>query len=168
MEALGRLYDVSAGVVGVDVQAGAATGNRVSLRGAAGCSIVVLAGFTGDVDPLNVTLRQHTAASGGTSQNLAVIDHYYLKSEASLDGDETWTRVAQSASATLAAFGTPEEQKLLVIEVDGTELADGFGYVSLDVPDQGAGLGTKVLSVLYLLHGLVSQREPDDLRAPLS
>jgi hypothetical protein len=161
VEGLGRLFDLAAGVLNVDVQAGAATGNRVSLRNAQGVAIIVFAGFSGDVDALNVTLQEHDAASGGNSQNLAVIDHYYLKSEATLDGDEVWTRVDQTAAATLAAFGTPEEQKLLAIEVDATQLSDGFAYVSLNIPDQGAGLGTKVASVLYLLHDLVYQRAPE-------
>lgn len=166
MEALGRLYDLSTGIINVDVQAGPATGSRVHLDKAQGVTIVVLAGFTGDVDPLNLTLRMHTQAAGGTSSDAPFIDHYYIKTEATLDGDETWTRVNQTKAATLAAFGTPEEQKLVAIEVDGSQLSDQFDYISVDVPDQGAGLGTKVLSVLYILHDLVVQREPVDLASP--
>jgi hypothetical protein len=167
MRGLGRLFDVSAGVVGVDTQAGPATANRVSLRDAEGVTILVLAAFSGAVDALNVTLRQHTAASGGTSADLAIIDRYWIKTEATLDGDEAWTEVSQTAAATLAAFGTAAEQKLLAIEVDDNQLADGFSYVSLDVPDQGAAVGTKVTSVLYVLHGLGVHRKPHLLRAPL-
>lgn len=166
MEALGRLYDIAAGVVTVDTQAGAATGNRVHLNNAGGVSIVILAGFTGAVDPLNVTLREHTLAAAGTSQNLPIIDHYYLKSEATLDADETWTRVPQTAAATLAVFGTAAEQKLLVIEIDAAQLSDGFGWISLDVPDQGAAVGTKVTSVLYLLRDLAVQRSAANMANP--
>jgi hypothetical protein len=138
----------------------------VALRDAQGLTILLLANFTGDVDPLNVTLRQHTAGVGGTSANLVAIDRYWIKTEATLDGDEQWAEVTQAASHQLAAFGTPEEQKLVAIELDGTELADGFTHVSLDVPDQGAGVGTKVTSVLYVLHGLGISRKPQLLRAP--
>ncbi len=166
MEGLGRVLDVAAGVINVDVQAAAATGGRVRLARSSGLTIMVLAGFTGAVDPLNITLRQHNAAVAGTSQDLAIIDHYYLKTAAALTSAATWTRVTQTKAATLAAFGTAAEQKLLAVEVDGAQLADGFGWVSLDIPDQGAQLGTKVTSVLYLLRDLTVQRAPANLANP--
>lgn len=168
-EALGRLVDISCGVAPVDLQT-AQTGKRVSLRNAGGVTIVVAkaAGTAGD-DP-TFTLKQHTAASGGTTANLAIIDHYYLKAEATLDGDETWTKKTQAAAATIADPGgagtSAEEQQLIVIEVDSKSLSDGYDYVSLDVADTGtnAQLGT----VLYLLRDLAVQRTPANLVAPLS
>ncbi|PBC71573.1 hypothetical protein BX265_6183 [Streptomyces sp. TLI_235] len=168
-EALGRNFDVSIGVAPVDLQA-AQTGKRVSLRNAAGCTILIIkaAGTAGD-DP-TVTLKQHTASSGGTSANLAIIDHYYLKSATTLAGSETWTRVAQTAAATIAdpgAAGTSaESQQLIAIEVDARSLSDGYKYISLDVADTGtnAQLGT----VVYLLRDLTAQRTPANLVAPLS
>lgn len=166
MEALGRHFDIAAGVITVDVQAGPATGSRVHLKNASGVSIVTLASFTGAVDPLNVTLREHNAAAAGVSQNLAIIDHYYLKTAAALDATRTWTRVPQAKAATLAVFGTAAEQKLMVIEVDAAQLSDGFEWVSLDIPDQGAAVGTKVASVLYLLRDLTVQRAPANLVNP--
>ncbi|KKL23022.1 hypothetical protein LCGC14_2429620, partial [marine sediment metagenome] len=35
-----------------------------------------------------MTLQEHTALTGGTSTNLVVIDTYFQKEEATLDGDE--------------------------------------------------------------------------------
>lgn len=166
MESLGRLIDVVPGVLNVDVQAGAATGNRVRLKNYDQCTILVFAGFTGAVDPLNVTLREHNASSAGTSQNLAIIDHYYLKTAAALTGAQTWARVNQAKAATLAAFGTAGEQKLLAIEVNADQLSDGFQWISLDIPDQGAAVGTKVTSVLYVMGDLIIQRAPANLVNP--
>lgn len=168
-EALGRLFDISAGVVPVDLQS-AQTGKRVSLRNAGGCTIVVFkaAGTAGD-DP-TVTLKQHTADTGGSSANLAIIDHYYLKTETTLDGDETWTKVTQSAAATIADPGgagtSAESQQIIVIEVNGTSLSDGYDYISLDVADTGSN--AQLGCVLYLLRDLNVQRTPANLVAPLS
>lgn len=168
-EALGRLFDISAAVVPVDLQA-AQTGKRVALRNAGGCTIVVFkaAGTAGD-DP-TFTLKQHTASSGGSTANLAIIDHYYLKAEATLDGDETWTRVAQAAAATIVDPGgagtSAEEQQIIAIEVDGRSLTDGYDYISLDVADTGTN--AQLGCVLYLLRDLAVQRTPANLVAPLS
>ena len=170
-EALGRLLDVALGVAPVDLSAAATTGKRVSLRNAAGVTIIVAkgAGAASGENP-TFTLRQHTAASGGTSQALASIDHYYLKSAATLAGTEQWVRVAQAAASTIADPGAATtsgaSQQLLAIEVDARSLADGFRYVSLDVSDVGSTAQLAV--VLYVLRDLVVQRAPDKLVAALS
>ncbi len=169
-EGLGRLFDISTGFVPVDMQTAANTGKRVSLKNAGGCTIVLFkaAGTAGD-DPV-LTLKQHTAATGGTSANLATIDHYYVKSESTLDGDETWTKVTQAAAATITDPGgagtSAEEQQIVVIEVNGTSLADGYDYISLDVADVGGN--AQLGCVLYLLRDLMVQRAPANLAAPLS
>lgn len=170
MEALGRLFDISTGISPVDLSAAANTGKRVSLRNASGVAIVVFkAAGTAGQDPV-LTLKEHNASSGGTSQNLAVIDSYYVKSETTLDGDETWTRKTQAAAATLSDPGgagtSAEEEQIVVIEVDATQLSDGFGYVSLDIADVGAN--AQVGGVLYILRDLTTQRTPANLAAPLS
>lgn len=168
-EALGRLIDISTGVVPVDLQT-AQTGKRVSLKNAGGVTIVAFkaAGTAGD-DP-TFTLKQHTAASAGTTANLAIIDHYYLKNEATLDGDETWTKVTQAAAATIVDPGgattSAEEQQIIVIEVDSRSLSDGYTYVSLDVADTGSN--AQLGCVLYLLRDLAVARTPANLVAPLS
>jgi uncharacterized protein YybS (DUF2232 family) len=167
VDGLGRAFDLAVGGLNVDVQAGALTGNRVALRDASALTVVLLAGFTGTVDALNVTLRQHSAASGGSSADLVAIDRYYLKSAVALAGTEPWVEVTQTLSASLTAFGTAAHQKLVAFEVAAEQLSDGFGFVSLNVPDQGAAVGTKVASVLYVLHGLVQERAPHRLRASL-
>lgn len=167
-EGLGRLFDISSGIVPVDSQTAAMTGHRVSLRHAGGCTIVVFkaAGTAGD-DPV-LDLQQHTASSGGTSADLDIIDHYYIKQEATLDGDETWTRVTQTAASEVTLNATSAEtQMIVVIEVDGRSLSDGYDYISLDVADTGAG-GAQLISCLYLLRDLTVQRAPANLVAPLS
>jgi len=166
MEALGRLFDISIGAVPTDAVAGAITGKRVRLTNAGGVTIVVVC--TGaSTDVLDVDLQEHNASTGGTSQDLDIITHYYLKDEATLDGDEQWTKVTQSAGSEITNAGTASQEQILVIEVDSTQLSDGFEYLSLNVPDLGTN-GTKHCAVLYLLRDLTVQRAPANLAAPLS
>ncbi|RLV66348.1 hypothetical protein STAN_1869 [Streptomyces sp. CBMAI 2042] len=169
MEALGRLIDICVGAAPVDLSTAAVTGKRVRLRDCGGLTIVVVKGAGTAADDPTVTLRQHTAGSGGTSSTLPVIDHYYLKSATALAGTEAWTRVSQAAAATIADPGgagtSAEHQQILVIEVEAAQLSDGYTHVSLDVADVGsnAQLGT----VLYLRRDLVVQRAPASLVASL-
>ncbi|MCI0687232.1 MAG: hypothetical protein L0Y54_08355 [Sporichthyaceae bacterium] len=164
MQALGRLFDIVAGAVPTDAVAGAITGNRVHLNNCGGVTIVVIAA-AGSTDILDVDLRQHTAATGGSSADLDVITEYWLKDEATLDGDETWTRVTQTAASEITDAGSASAQQIVVIEVEASSLADGFEWVSLDVPDLGTN-GTKFVAVLYLLRDLAVQRAAVNLANP--
>jgi hypothetical protein len=168
MEALGRMFDLSAGIVPVDSQTAAMTGLRVSMRNCSGITVVVYkAAGTANDDPV-LTFKQHTASSSGTSANLAVIDHYYLKQEATLDGDETWTKVTQSASQTVTLNSTSAETQILAaFEVSANSLADGYAYLSVDIADTGSA-GAQLISMFYILHDLTVQRAPANLVAPLS
>ncbi|GHH57740.1 hypothetical protein [Lentzea cavernae] len=169
-EGLGRLFDLSIGFAPVDMQTAANTGKRINLRMYGGIEVVLFkgAGTAGD-DPV-LTLKQHTASSSGTTANLAAIDHYYVKSEQTLDGDEQWSRIAQTAAATItdpgAAGTSAEEQQIVVIPVNATALADGYDYISLDVADVGGN--AQLGCVLYVARDLAAQRAPSNLVAPLS
>lgn len=172
MEGLGRLFDLSIGFQPVDMQTGANTGKRISMRAGASLAIVVVkaVGTSGD-NPV-LTLQQHTAYTGGTSANLAAIDHYYLKTATTpgLVGSETWSRIAQTAAATISDPGgattSGASAQIIVIPVHGAALSDGYTHVSLNIADTGtnAQLGT----VLYLMHDLYQQRKPANLPAALT
>lgn len=166
MEGLGRLFDVSTAFVPTDAVAGAITGKRVSLKNAGGCTIVVQTSG-GSTDITDVDLQQHTASSGGTTADLDIIDHYYYKTETTLDGDETWTKGTQTAASEITNVGAASEELLLVIEVEATQLSDGYSYISLDIPDLGTN-GTRFCSGVYLLRELRAPRKPANLIAPLS
>ncbi|KOV86067.1 MULTISPECIES: hypothetical protein [unclassified Streptomyces] len=169
MEALGRLVDVCIGAAPVDLSSAAVTGKRVSLKNCGGLTIVVFkgAGTAGD-DP-TFTLKQHTANTGGTTSNLAIIDHYYLKSATTLAGTESWTRVSQSAAATIADPGgagtSAESQQIIAIEVDAAQLSDGYTHVSLDCAD--VGTNAQLGAILYLRRDLTVERAPASLAASL-
>lgn len=166
MEALGRILDIGLAWSPADSNAAAITGKRISMTGATGCLILVnKAAGTANDDP-TYTLSQHTAYTGGTTSNLATIDHYYLKTETALDNDESWSKLTQAAAATIADPGgagtSAESQQLLVIEVGADQLSDGYTHISLSLADTGAA-GVQWVSAVYILHGLRSQRAPANL-----
>lgn len=169
-EGLGRTFDVCLGQVPVDLSTAGSTGKRVSLKNCKGVDVVVFkaAGTAGD-DP-TLTLKQHTASSGGTSANLAIIDHYYLKDAATLAGSDTWTKVTQSAAATIVDPGgagtSAEHQQIIVFSVEAEKLTDGYTHISVDIADVGAN--AQLGAVLYLRRDLEVQRTPANLASSLT
>lgn len=168
MEALGRVIDIAPGVAPEDMGSGGATGKRVSLRDAGGVTFIVAAGVaSAGTDPFVATLREHDAATAGNSADLAVIDHYFVKSHATAIEDETWERVEQSAAAavTLAGATYAAQELILVIEVEASSLSDGFDYVSINLSGP-TSTNTKPSVVAYGLRDLAVQRAPQNLPAP--
>lgn len=166
IKALGRLFDLVSGINPIDLGAGANTGNRVNLKHAGGVTIVLFkeVGAAGE-DPV-ITLQEHNAATGGTSQNLAVIDTIYQKTKATaLLGDETWTKVTQAKAATATLTGLGDDFGIFVIEVEASQLSDGFNWVSVNIADVGA-TGGQLGAVLYILRDLEIQRKPENLVNP--
>jgi len=166
MHALGRLFDIGVGCVPTDAVAAAVTGERVHLKNAGGVTIVVIT--TGaSTDVLDVDLQQHTVGTAGTPADLDIITSYFYKSATTLDNSQTWTRGTQSVASEITNVGAASEQLLLVIEVEATQLSDGYEWVSLNLPDQGSN-ATKFCAVLYLLRDLEVARRPAALVSAVS
>jgi hypothetical protein len=168
MEGLGRLFDISLGWAPVDTQTAAITGKRVSLKHASGITFLVIkAAGTANDDPV-LDVQQYTAASGGTTADLDVVTKYYIKQETTLDGDETWTEVTQTAASEITLNSTSAETEMLVaIHVHASQLSDGYDYVGLNCADTGSA-GAQLAACVYILHDLEVQRTPQNLVAPLS
>lgn len=171
MRGLGNAFDFSIGIPLVaDLAAGANTGKRIAMKNYQTMAFVLLKNAaSAGTDTVIPTLREHNANTGGTSQNLAAItDYYYKSTAAALTGAEQWTEATQAASATLSltnAIIPAANQAIVVFEVEADSLSAGFGWLSLDIPDPGAG-GTILGGVLYVPSGLKIQRRPDLLANP--
>ncbi len=173
MDALGRLFDIGAGVVPVDMNAGdGATGKRFAMSGCNAVTIVVFLGAAASgTDDVTIDVRQHTAYTSGTSNDLdpsgvsgsVGVTYYYIKAETALDNDETWTRVTQSEASEVVLAGATyaAQQCIVVIEVEASQLADGYTHISADV--SYATNAVRVGAVLYLPHELRYQRKPANL-----
>ena len=53
-----------------------------------------------------------------------------------------------------------------MIEVDSSQLSDGYDYISLN--SGGEGSNAQLSTCLYILHDLYAPRTPANLPAPLS
>ena len=169
MEALGRLVDVSVGVTPQDLNAGAVTGKWVSLTRASGVMVVFIhaKGTSGGGDN-ELTLQEAKTKSGGSNQNLAVIDKYYKKVNASaLDGSETWTLVTQAAGATITGSSGegPGDGAIWVFHVFGTQLDAGYGFINVSTAAVSGSSKPQDACVLYFPYDLEVQRTPANLAA---
>jgi len=166
-DGLGRLFNIVPGIVPVDLRNATTAGKRVSLKNAGGVTFVFFGAAGTAADDPTVDIQEHDAATAGTSQDLDVVTYYHKIQETTLDGDEVWTKVTQSAASEVVGDGTSaEEQKIFVIEVDASQLSDGFEYVSaaVTVANAGAQLGC----LLYIVRDLHIAAAPASLAQPQS
>jgi hypothetical protein len=151
-----------------DLAAGANTGHRIHLKNYGGVAFCVyMAVASAGTDTFVPDVQEHNAATGGTSQDLDVITTRYEKTEATLDGDEVWAKVTQSAASEVSLTGATYAalQVMIVFEVLQTQLSDGFEWISVDLPDAGSG-GTRPGCIFAVLFDLMVQRKPENLAQP--
>lgn len=164
--ALGRLFDIAAAVPVADLDGGAQTGIRINLANYQGVSFVIIKDAAA-TDDLAIDLQEHNASSGGTSQDLDIITDFYVKEETTLDNDEAWTKVTQSAASEIAARAdSAEKETIWVVEVAAEQLSEGFNYVSINIPDLGSA-GAEWGGAIAILWGPKVQRAPENMPAPL-
>ncbi len=162
---LGRVFDVFHCVTPVDLAAGASTGARIHLKNYDSVAFVFYKATGGAAEAPTLTLQEHTANTGGTSTNLAVIDTYYQKEEATLDGDETWTKVTQTAAATVTDADWDDANEVMVVfEVHADQLSSGYEWVSVNIDDPGTT--AQVAGLLAIGYNLRQQRTPANLPQP--
>lgn len=165
MHGLGAVFDIGSAFSPVDFNtADAATGHRVHLRNYESIALVLFKGAgTAGADPV-ITVQEHTAATAGTSASLAVVDEYYYKQEATLDGDETWTRATQAAGATVTNDTWAEAEAIVVVQVDAAALSAGYEWISFNIAATVAN--AQLVSGFYIMTGLKMKRRPDLLAQP--
>lgn len=165
MKGLGFRFDIGSAFTPVDFNTSdAATGHRLHLRNYDSVAFVLFKGAgTAGADPV-ITVQEHNANTGGTSQDLVAIDEYFYKAETTLDGDETWTRATQTLAATASVDTWAEVELIAVIEVDSQQLSAGFEWVSCNIAATVAN--AQLVSGLYIMTGLKIQRRPDLLAQP--
>ena len=163
--ALGRLFDLVSAWAPLDLQT-ARDGDYVSLKHAQHVTVLVTKGVGTDGDDPSISFQQAVEVAGTSVKDLAVIDEYWEKEAATdLTGTGVWTRVTQTASATVAP-GDPSAQSaaMYVFEIDADELdldaATPFDCIRVRIADTGAAaqLGTAI----YILSGLRNQTSPQN------
>lgn len=170
MRGLGHVFDFCTGITPVaDLAAGANTGARIHMRNYDELAVVFFKNAaSAGTDTITLTLQEHNAATGGTSQNCVCITDWYQKSEATLDGDEVWVEATQAAAATLAltnALVPAASQAYVVFSVASQSLSAGFEWLSVNIADPGSG-GTILGGLFYIPTGLKIRLRPDRLAQP--
>lgn len=161
---LGRLYDLVGAFAPLDLQT-ARDGDYISLKNAGGVDVLIYKGAGTDGDDPSISFQQAQAVAGTGAKDLATIAEYWEKEAATdLTGTGTWTRVTQTASATVAP-GDPSAQYaamyLFSIDADELDVDNGFDCIRVRIADTGtnAQLGTAV----YILRDLRTQATPANL-----
>lgn len=165
---LGYTVDIGPLWAPVDLTTAGATGLRVALKNARSCIFVVsVAAAASGTEDLVFTLKEHTLASAGTTQNFVNITTAWVKSATTLAGTETWAKITQAASATLTLAGATyaAKQLELAVQVNAADLDAGFDYVSLSVADPGTV--SRLGSGLTLLTDLQKRFDPASMAATL-
>ena len=159
MLGLGRLYDIGLALAPVDLATAGATGKRISMHDCGGIDIVLVYGAGTDGDDPVPSLQQHTAYTGGTSSNLAVMDTIYRKAETLLDNDETWAETTQTAATIMTAVADDaQKEKIYVIHVPSTALSDGYTHISVNQADLSNN--AQLAAFIYLKIDLDVARHP--------
>lgn len=147
MKLLAEGFGLKMGVLPVDLNTAAVTGERISM--VKGLKLAIVCQLGDSVAALvRPTLRQHNAASAGTSKDLSVANPYFYKKGA----DTSFTKVEPSSAAALFNLDTifAADEGIVVFEVhpEDLDVNGNFTHVSVDFADSTAA---KLCSVLYVL-----------------
>lgn len=124
--------------------AGAAVaGARIGLEEQHRVAIVVQ--FAAAASDLNVALKQHDAASGGTSKILSISNHYYVKK----DAETSFTKVEVDPAADNYDVNPGNVEGVVVFEVlqEDLDVAGDFSHISVELTGTAT---TRDCSVLYV------------------
>lgn len=164
---LGKDFDIGLAVAPKDLAGGAYTGLNCSMQNCEGVVVVVIKSASGTTDDIAIDL-QEVNGSAGTPRDLDVITDYWIKQETTLDNDESWVKVTQSAASEITAIaGTAETQLILAFAVKTADLSDGYTHIAVNVPDLGS-TDTPAGTVIYIPYGLKVQRTPANLPSLLA
>lgn len=130
-----------------DLNGAATTGARVSMATGTRCAVVLQLG-TSTSAVFDVTLRQHNAASAGTSKDLEVSNKYFKK----LGASTSFTVVEPTAPTANVVLGSEHDAGgIVVFEVlaEDLDVNGGFTHFSVDLADATAA---KLCSAVYVIH----------------
>lgn len=137
-------YNAKQAFLPVDLNTAAVSGARISLAKHLRVAVVLNLG-TSTAALLQVTLKQHNAASAGTTKDLVVANPYFYKAGAAT----TFTKVEPSSAVALYDLSSvfAADSGLLVFEVlaEDLDVQGGFSFFSVEVADSTAAkLGSGV------------------------
>lgn len=139
-------YNVAQGLVPVDLNTAANTGLRISMKDAKRVIFIVTMGDS-TAGATDFSLKQHNAATAGTSKALSVANPYFHKAGAAT----TFTKVTPgSATDNYVPTAFDNEPGVAVFEVlaEDLDVNGDFAWVSLDIADAGAAKIGAVIAIV--------------------
>ena len=126
----------------------ARTGDRVSLKNYAHCTIIFVSAVGTDGDDPTITLQQSTVVAGTDAKALTFTNVWVKQAATDLTATPNATKTAQSASETFTTDDSAQEMTMWVLEIDADTLDvdNGFDVIGLNCSDIGsnAQLGTAI------------------------
>jgi len=134
----------------VDGNTAAITGGRVSMKGCERVTFVVQMGDSVGATTI-FNLKQHNAATGGTSKALSVANNYFHKKAALTVFTKVDPTVAASAYDLSTTFAADEGTAVFEVKAEDLDVNGDFAWVSVDIDDMAAA---KLVSVLAICHDI--------------
>ncbi|HWA22321.1 MAG TPA: hypothetical protein VG735_08005 [Caulobacterales bacterium] len=149
-----EIANIHPAILPVDLESGANNGIWISLKGYAGCCVVLhkKAGTAGD-DPI-FTLKQSTDVTNSQSDSKALtFTRVYSKLHATTVPG-AWTLNTQAAAGTYTDDTSAEKSGIIAVDVKAEDLdqANGFDCLRLEIPDTGSA-GAELAGAVYILYG---------------
>lgn len=91
---------------------------------------------------VTLTFQEHTAGTGGTSANLAVVTDYWSMSHATdiLTAGLTWTHNTQTAAASIDTTDVLDNAEMLIaVDFESSQLSDGSAWISCNITEDYGG-----------------------------
>lgn len=128
--------------------AGAQTGARISMKDYKRVAFIVHLGSSAATTP-TFNLKQHNAASGGTTKVLSVANPYYHKAGAATSFTKVEPSSAADSYVLTSLFATAAGVVVFEVLAEDLDVNGGFGWVSLDIPAAGAAKLGAVMAVCH-------------------
>ena len=130
---------------------GANTSDWVSLEVYRRCTIIFYSAVGTAADDATVTVLQASTNTGTGSKAVNFTDIYEKEGATALSGVAQFTKQTQTAANTYVSTTGAENEQLIVIEIDATDLdvANSFTHIQANVAD--VGTNSQIGCVLYIL-----------------
>lgn len=150
-EFLMEAKNIKVALVPVDLNTAANPGTRIKIDAGDRIAYVLTMGDSTSATDIIFAIKQHNAASGGTTKALSIANPYYHKAAALTVFTKVVPGTASDAIDLTTTFA--DEPGSVVIEILGenVDVDNGYSWVSVDLTDSGAA---KLGAALYIVSDL--------------
>lgn len=165
-----EIAQICAGVLPVNLSAGANTGDWVSLKNFERCLVILFkdAGTAGDDPTLTLQQAQDVSDTGVKELNFTTI---FKKQGADVRAVGQWTKVTQATGNTYTDATSAEVEAIWAVDIKAEDLdvANGFDCIRASVADTDPdGSNAQLGCLLYIPYGCRYPGAPEDVPSAIS